>query len=468
MYRVALFLLIYFAFTLFPLPAAEPDSSLIVKSIQTDGNETTRRSIIIRELPVKKGDSINHKQVESIKQQMHSNLMNMELYNFVEVTSEIKEQHIHFYVKVDERWYIWPELYVDLADRNFNSWWSKRNWDRVNYKIGVAHDNFRGRKEKLELQAQAGYEEEYALIYNNPYLNKDKTLGLRLSANYYAYHTLDYKSRDNQLLYTTLSDENLRDNWEVNLSLTYRPGVHFSHQFTGGYHHYNMHESLLALNNQYAPENHISLPYFSYIFKADYRDYKAYPLKGFYADLALRKFGLPGNNVDHTLLKTTFRKYFSLIDEKWFFATGVVAQSRLGAELPYFLAEKRGMGYGRDFVRGMEYYVFNQTEWIYAKSNLKRTILPQKIFQFDFLENKYFGQKFSKVPLEIFANVFYDAGYVTGSVQDEQENALTNTWQQGFGLGIDFVTYYDKVLRTELSWNQKGECSLFFHMIAPI
>ncbi|MCF8218254.1 MAG: hypothetical protein K9I29_05140 [Bacteroidales bacterium] len=467
MYRVVLFLLISFTYAFFPLNAGEKDDKLIVKSIHIDGNEKTKRNIIKRELPVKIGDTIYSGHYEALKQQINNNLMNSELFNFVEVTLDIKGKLIHIYIKVDERWYIWPELYVEIADRNFNSWWKKREWSRVNYKIGVSHVNFRGRREEIDIQAQTGYEEEYVLIYNNPYLNNDKTLGLRLSANYKAYHTLDYKSLDNQLLYSTLPDENIRNNLEINLSLTYRPAIHVSHQVTAGYYQYNMHDTLLDLNERYAPEKNVSYPYFSYIFKADYRDYKAYPLKGFYGDFAIRKFGLPNNDVDHTLIKGTFRKYFSLTNN-WYFATGLVAQNRLGAKLPYFLAEERGMGYGRDFVRGMEYYVFNQTDWIYAKSNLKRTVLPQHVFQFDFLENKYFGQKFSKVPLEIFANVFYDAGYVAGSVQDERANALTNTWQHGFGLGLDFVTYYDKVLRTELSWNHKGEYSLFFHMIAPI
>ena len=468
MYKVVLSLLLYFAYTFGSLMAGEPDSTLIVGSVNINGNKKTRQSVIQRELAVKSGDVINYEEITNIKQQIQSNLMNTELFNFVEVTSDIKNQHINFFVNVDERWYIWPDLYVDLADRNFNSWWKKRDWSRVDYKLGVKHSNFRGRRENLELQAQLGYEKEFALIYENPYLNRDKTLGVRLKANYFAHHTLSYSSQDNQLNYTTLPDENLRNNFKLNLSLTYRPEIHISHQLTAGYYQYNIHDTLLTLNNEYASENNKTFSYFSYILQADYRDYKAYPLKGFYADFAARKFGLPGNNVDYSLLKATFRKYFELVNKKWFFAAGAVAQSRLGEEFPYFLAENRGMGYSRDFVRGMEYYVFNQTEWIYAKSNIKRTIFPQKVFKIDFLENKYFGQKFSKVPIEIYGNIFYDAGYVSGSMQEETVNPLLNTWQQGFGVGIDIVTYYDKVLRTEWSWNQKGESSLFFHMIAPI
>jgi len=38
----------------------------------------------------------------------------------------------------------------------------------------------------------------------------------------------------------------------------------------------------------------------------------------------------------------------------------------------------------------------------------------------------------------------------------------------GFGAGIDFVTYYDKVLRVEYSINRMGEKGLFIHFMTSI
>lgn len=456
-------MLLFFCFA----EAAVKDSTFVLHKITVEGNERTRPFVIARELPLQRGEQISQGDIDAMLSKAHDNLMNTGLFNFVELAHQIDGKNLELHIKVEERWYLWPTLYMDFADRNINSWWDKKDLSRVNYKLGLVQQNFRGRREELGFLLQLGYEKEFAVVYDIPYLNKSKTLGLMFLADYYAYHNLKYASLDNRLFYTQLDDDYLRQNLQLTLSLKYRRNIHTSHQFTAGYHRYWLNDTLLELNSSYAPNTSESFPYFSYIMKMDYRDYKAYPLHGFYVDFSARKFGLPGSYPDYTLLKSNFRKYYGL-GSNLFFAAGMVVQSRLGQRLPYYLTTERGMGYGRDFVRGMEYYVFDQTDWLYLKSNVKYRVLPQKIININFLKNKLFGEKFSKIPLEIFANVFYDTGYASGSIRDEAINPLVNQWQHGFGLGLDVLTYYDKVLRTEVSWNHRGDVGLFFHMISPI
>ena len=47
-------------------------------------------------------------------------------------------------------------------------------------------------------------------------------------------------------------------------------------------------------------------------------------------------------------------------------------------------------------------------------------------------------------------------------------NFLDNKFIFGTGIGLDFVTYYDKVLRLEYGVNDMGETGLFIHFVAPI
>jgi hypothetical protein len=49
-----------------------------------------------------------------------------------------------------------------------------------------------------------------------------------------------------------------------------------------------------------------------------------------------------------------------------------------------------------------------------------------------------------------------------------QENPLANTWQFGYGIGLDYVTYYNLVFSVEYSLNRMGESGLFLHFAAPI
>jgi hypothetical protein len=66
-------------------------------------------------------------------------------------------------------------------------------------------------------------------------------------------------------------------------------------------------------------------------------------------------------------------------------------------------------------------------------------------------------------------NLFVDAGY--GAYDQDygkETNDLQNSLLLGYGAGLDFVTYYDVVLRLEFSVNLKNETGFFLHFRAPI
>lgn len=56
----------------------------------------------------------------------------------------------------------------------------------------------------------------------------------------------------------------------------------------------------------------------------------------------------------------------------------------------------------------------------------------------------------------------------TWNMQNDPTSVLQNSLLYGTGVGIDFVTYYDKVLRVEYGINGLGESGLFLHLVAPI
>ena len=78
-------------------------------------------------------------------------------------------------------------------------------------------------------------------------------------------------------------------------------------------------------------------------------------------------------------------------------------------------------------------------------------------------------EKFSKLHYAVYLNIFADAGYVSGTGQNEiYHNMLPDSFLRGIGAGIDIVTYYDKVIRLEYSVNGWGESGIFIHFIAGI
>ena len=65
-----------------------------------------------------------------------------------------------------------------------------------------------------------------------------------------------------------------------------------------------------------------------------------------------------------------------------------------------------------------------------------------------------------------YLNTFVDVGYVNDDIY--LNNSLANQFMLGYGIGIDFVTYYDKVIRVEFSTNRLNEFGFFLHFVQPI
>jgi hypothetical protein len=127
---------------------------------------------------------------------------------------------------------------------------------------------------------------------------------------------------------------------------------------------------------------------------------------------------------------------------------------------PYFL--NYGMGYGREFVRGYEYYVVDGQNFGILKTDFKFAIVPQRVSVLKFIPT----EKFNKIPWAVYLSLFNDFGYVSGDAANG--NDLQNTIMWGYGAGINLVTYYDIVWRIEYSFNQKGEGGFFVHFMASI
>ena len=57
-------------------------------------------------------------------------------------------------------------------------------------------------------------------------------------------------------------------------------------------------------------------------------------------------------------------------------------------------------------------------------------------------------------------------GYVVNN-QNINTNLLPNSFLWSQGISIDYLTYYDKLLRIEFSINHLGEKGLFLHFSNP-
>jgi len=128
---------------------------------------------------------------------------------------------------------------------------------------------------------------------------------------------------------------------------------------------------------------------------------------------------------------------------------------------PYFI--NNAVGYKRHNIRGYDYYIINGNIFGIFKSNLKYQLIPEKEYIFNFIST----DKFSRVHYALYLNLFFDCAYIYEKT-NLYNDKLNNSFLYSQGVGIDFVTYYDKVLRIEYTMNKKREKGFFINFIAPI
>jgi hypothetical protein len=271
------------------------------------------------------------------------------------------------------------------------------------------------------------------------------------------------ETKNNKTVYYKEPDQFPRQDVYAFAELLVRPTFYARHTLRISYISRTFNDSLLKVPG-YLPDSSHHLNYFSiyYQYKNDHRDRQFYPLKGSYFDFEIDQNGIRAAHVNELFLKANIRKYLQLFN-RWYFASGFTLKVTLTPQPAYLFL--KGLGYGREFVRGYEYYVIDGKDFILWKNNFKFAILPEKVFSVDFLRSR----KFNTVPYALYLNVFCDAGYAGNDQPAVADgNTLTNSLLVGYGAGFDFTTYYDVVLRLEFSMNGKGEPGIYLHFIAPI
>jgi len=437
---------------------------VVVEDIEFFGNFKTRPDILLREIQYEVGDTLLLEELERLTLAGRQNLMNTQLFNFVEKTINADSLPV-VVVRYDvvERWYTWPVPILELNERNLNEWIENPSFSKLNYGISVVVGNFSGRNERFTLQAKMGYMQKYSLSYRSPYFNKAQSLAWGVEGGMERSREMAYLTEDNQQLFYKSNAFVFRKNFGQ-LYMYYRPGVYGRHSFHAGVHQFGFADTLKLLNPRFVPGdrswfNYVNVGY-EYVY--DRRDVRAYPLRGHYMSVSARRLGmglLDQEKMDANVITASLRTYRELAP-RWFFASGLMFKWSDGSTMSYF--NQQGLGFASNLVRGYQDYVIDGQSFMVLKTSGKYELLSKRTAQLGFIPT----EKFSRIHYAMYLNAFVDAGYAYDRYFFDN-NPLNNKILAGGGLGLDFVTYYDKVFRAELTVNRHGEAGLFFHLLAP-
>ncbi|HBS85926.1 MAG: hypothetical protein A2W91_08775 [Bacteroidetes bacterium GWF2_38_335] len=452
---IVFFLLIFSASIIY-------SQNIAISKIIIDGNKRTKESIILRELTFVVNKEYTREELKAEFEKSKENLINTSLFNFVfiEISDSAQSMNLTIKISVEERWYLWPYPILEHADRNINSWLQGDYMDRINYGISVTQYNFRGRREYLKAKLRYGYKQQFALAYGNPGVDKNKRFGFETEIAYFRQHEIAYSAINNELVYFRDDNSFVKEILDYDLLLKYRRNHYNQFLLFMGFNRTQTADTVSVLNANYLLNGSTDQTYLktSAAFLHDKRDYVFYPLKGHYFRLTADYKYFTDEKYNLAFILADFKNYLPL-SKKFFHSAGLIAKKSLNKKQPYFIQEALGYGY---YLRGYEYYVVDGNDFIMMQNNFKFEILPKKIKDFKFIP----FSKFSKVHYAIYANAFFDCGYVQDKYAGSQ--GMLDEFLYSYGLGLDFVTYYDRVMRIDFSVNKKGEKGVFLHFAMPI
>ncbi len=445
-----------------PLKINQP---LVVEKIIITGNKQTKIHIITRELIFHEGDTLPWEVLNNAMERSRENLLNTSLFNFVTIThQEVEGNKVYIIIELIERWYIFPVPIFELVDRNFNEWWQDKNFKKANYGGYLSWENFRGRRENVRLLIRYGYAQRFEFSYNVPNIDKEQNNGLLFSGGETRYHEIVYKLENNKLVYFKNPDDFIRKEYKASIKYSHRSGFNKTVSVIGEYHYNEIADTVLHYNADYFVTGQTTerFPTLVLQYRNDSRDLRNYPLKGYFLNLDFVKegFGLSGDDPSGTYAVLQYKKFWE-INDAWHAAVSGKFKLSGQNDVPFY--NQQALGYGGDLLRGYEYYVINGENFALLKTNIKLTLVRPGTIQVPINITK----RFTKVPYALYLNAFGDAGYVRDR-RFSKNNPLSNSWQYSYGAGLDYVTYYDIVLRVDFAINKFGESGFFIHLTAPI
>jgi len=432
---------------------------VVVNSIQFEGNSKTKEFVLLRELSFISGDTLLLTELDKRALRSNENLFNTSLFNKVSYQIILNNNQADIVYSLEERWYVWPYPILENGDRNFNTWWQTKDFNRLTYGVYLNWFNFRGRNETFKILMKVGFENQFSLGYDIPNLNKKKTLGLNVATGYAEYKEVNNRSVENKRIFYKSSDGPGRQVVFAKAKLTYRKSLNSRHSFGVRYDQVRVDTGVTSSSIDYLKSNQQESEFFtlSYYGKYDTRDYIDYPLKGYKIETYISKYGLGVfNNEGLNVLTSIVGLYWHKpLGGRWYFANSMVGKWSFFDSTPYSL--QRGLGYANS-IRGYELYVMDGERYGIIKTNIKFNLLKKREVHLSWLKVNEFNDPY----FAMYLNAFFDAGYASDQLYGDL-NLLSNRWAYGYGVGLDVTAFYDFVMRLEYSFNRENESGFFLH-----
>jgi outer membrane protein assembly factor BamA len=444
-------------------------SEICISDICISGNKQTKDFTILRELPFRKGEIMPEDRLILQLNVATEHLNNTSLFNYVymdyipDTLDRADCVSCTVTIRVEERWYYWPQVSLKFEDRNLSNWLHEKDFNRITAGWGLRVYNVFGMRHKITASHYFGFEKGLRLAYSNIALDKERTKMLGFSVSALFNRTVNIGSEDNKVIYLKDPDRFLDKTFESIINYTYRPGIRNTHTVDAGYQRVHLDDTLLKINRDYwgtdQLTNHIFM--LSYRYNYEHRDYFAYPTKGYYAGTEIT--GITAGKMHFFYGELNLKlQYYEEFFPRWFWSSRLNAGATFKNRRAYIY--DRHVGYEDKSITGYNYYAVDGQHHAILNSDVRFLVMPRKIFRISSSEK---GSRFTKIHFTLYAKLSCDIGYVHNGYKNTA-NTLANTFLGGSGIGLDLVTYYDIILNCSYAVNRMGEGGFYFEIKAPV
>ncbi len=401
-----------------------------ITAIIIEGNHRTKPHIILREMKSRVGDRVDRELVEGDQKR----ILNLGLFNRVEIQGAMADSGVQLFVLVDERWNLWPYPILFVNDRD---------WSKLSYGAGLLYFNFRGRNETISASGWGGYNPALQLDYANPWIFGRQNLFGRW--RFYAERMQNrfFKQSDQEV-----------DEKRIGGSFTI--GKRFGHfnylSLLFGYSQLRFDPAVVGQTLN--PSGRDVLPTLGLTYLYDARDLYEYPLAGTYFRLSTRRVGF-GSEFIHYWRHSLDVRHYEKLSRRLTIAMRVmtdVGQDVIPVhDLVYLGYQHRVRGHfferraGRNLALGsaeLRIPLLPMRYFRAADMPIVKDMLPESLLEMG--RNTKFGVSFG---------VFADYGLVWS----EPELPDLNQGLRGYGAGLHLHVPLVNVLRLEIARNQAGE-----------
>jgi outer membrane protein assembly factor BamA len=399
------------------------DSIFIVNDIQILGNRTTKEYVILREMSIKKGDTLSQEIIDRDR----NNIYNLGLFNKVDIEYALRQDTVTLYVLVSERWYFIPYPVLGMKYRDPSKWY---------YGGGLMHQNFRGRNEKVYASIGFGYDRWFMLNYQNPKLTKEGDIFISGAFAIQKVHNL-----------SSSNGEYENSNISLSGTLGKRFGMYQTLSGTIGYQVWQVNDP--QLQRTVSASGRDAFPTISLQYRYDTRDNREYTTDGSLLSLGFGKSGFGESEMNLTGFSYDLRHFFGFSSGS---TVGVrtIGSFTWGGVIPPY----RHVFFGYDErIRGYFYTTMEAENRIGMSAELRLPILLPRYLEINFLGIP----EFQKLRYGIYFAFFADAGklWYRNQILSQQP------WYSGVGAGFQFLLPYGFTIRTEAAINNLGKTEGF-------